>query len=103
MDRKQIQVDIGLRPTVTLYGIASFFFFNVVFATLKNYTPIRVDQLIEWIANNSFYLYLLHPLVLSLLVLPYTWPGYYGMAALYITTVILTFLVIYILGAPFCL
>ncbi|MFZ3171369.1 MAG: acyltransferase [Carboxydocellales bacterium] len=96
-DRKQLQIDLGLRPTVTLYGIASFFLFNVIFANLKNYTPKRADQLIEWLANSSFHLYLIHPLALSLLILPYNWPGYYGMAALYVTTVILTLLFIYIL------
>ena len=89
-------VNITLRPTVSFYGVATFFLFYSIFGKLKNKIPQKADQIIEWIANNSFFVYLVHPLILNLLVLSFKWEGYNGGFDLYAITVILTCLFIFV-------
>lgn len=91
-------VNITLRPTISLYGVQTFFLFYLVFDNLKDRTSNTMDQLLEWVANNSFNIYLIHPLVLNILVLPLSWGGYGGLVALYISAVICTCLVIHVLN-----
>lgn len=91
-------VNITLRPSISLYGIMSFFLFYMIFDNLKNKTAPTMDRLLEWTANNSFHIYLVHPLVLSTLGMITSWGGYLGMVSLYICTVLGTCLAVHILN-----
>lgn len=91
-------VNFSLRPTVSLYGAATFFVFYLLFEKLKNSVPKKLDNLIEWIANNSFDVYLVHPLVLNLIVLTFKLKGYIGAVLLYVFAVIFTCLFILVLN-----
>lgn len=99
LEERVSPVNISLRPIVSLYAISTFFFFYLIFDTIKDQTGKRLDQTIEWIANNSFHIYLVHPLILNLLVKISPWTGYHGLGAFYITAVICTCLAIYILNS----
>ncbi len=91
-------VNISLRPVISLYGLSTFFLFYLIFERVKNIIPSKLDSLIEWIANNSFDIYLIHPLVLNLLVMIHHWGGYHGAFGLYIFAVLFTCIIILILN-----
>lgn len=90
-------VNISLRPVISLYGLSTFFLFYLIFERMKKIVSPKVDSLIEWVANNSFDIYLVHPLVLNLLVMVYHWSGYAGALGLYIFAVLFTCFIIYIM------
>ncbi|NTW04988.1 MAG: acyltransferase [Peptococcaceae bacterium] len=92
------KVEISLRPVITLYGVFTFFTFYLFFEKLKNLVTPGTDRLIEWVANNSFEVYLVHPFILNMLVIFYSWPGYIGALGLYMFAVIFTCLSILILN-----
>ncbi|MEL7597915.1 MAG: acyltransferase family protein, partial [Clostridiaceae bacterium] len=88
-------VNISLRPIISLYGVSTFFLFYLIFERVKKVVSPKIDSIIEWIANNSFDIYLVHPLILNLLVMVYHWSGYIGALGLYIFAVLFTCLIIY--------
>lgn len=91
----------SLKPTVMLYAVISFFFFYSVALGIKQTTG-RIGKLLDWISTNSFFIYLVHPFILNRLYLlsdlyaPKIWNGTKGMVLLYLTTVVLTLLVTYV-------
>ncbi|MGZ4134562.1 MAG: acyltransferase [Tumebacillaceae bacterium] len=91
----------SLKPTVMLYAVVSFFFFYAVALGVKATTG-RVGKLMDWLSTHSFFIFLVHPFVLNRLYLlsdkydPKFWNGTKGMIMLYVTTVVITLVVTYV-------
>lgn len=90
-----------LRPSIILYTVVSFFFMYSLALKIK---PIEKPWL-SWLSQQSFLIYLLHPLILSLLMRiasslghPELWTGIPGMVALYISVAIITIFFTYLAG-----
>lgn len=93
----------SIKPTVMLYCFTSYFLFYVVALHLKH-TISRVGNIMDWLAVHSFMIFLLHPLLISLLLaatqklgISAVWRGSLGMVALYLVTTIITVLATYVL------
>ncbi|MGD8188711.1 acyltransferase [Brevibacillus ginsengisoli] len=93
----------SIKPTVMLYCFSSYFLFYVAALKMKQ-TTSRVGKAMDWLATNSFMIFLLHPLLLSLMLattqklgLSAMWQGSFGMIAMYLVTTIITVVATYIL------
>ncbi|MCX5780255.1 MAG: acyltransferase [Firmicutes bacterium] len=82
-----------LRPSVILYTLASFYFFFALASTWR----LRDQAWVGWLSNQSFLIYLMHPLVLTLLIItarklghPALWSGNLGLVVFYISVTIIT-------------
>lgn len=88
----------SMKPTIILYTTASYF----LFYSLALKTGNSLSGTIAWISDQSFLIYLMHPLCLTLLSglaqvmnMPYIWTGLPGMLLLYLVTVIFTLALAY--------
>lgn len=88
-----------IRPSVILYTLGSYYFF---FALATRWRPDEKSG-VGWLSAQSFLIYLMHPLILTVLLLgagklghPSFWAGNAGMAALYCATTLTT------LAATYC-
>ncbi|MFY0543424.1 acyltransferase [Brevibacillus sp. H7] len=87
----------SIKPSVMLYCFTSFFFFYALALQLKQ-TAKRWGRWLDWLAVHSFMIFLLHPLLLSILVvsagkiplLTRLWSGTGGMVLLYAATTVCT-------------
>jgi peptidoglycan/LPS O-acetylase OafA/YrhL len=91
----------SIRPTVILYTIATYFFF---YALAIRCSYIK-GQWLTWLANQSFLIFLMHPLILSIMVslapqigMPNLWSGNSGMVLIYLFTSVLTLLAAYLIS-----
>lgn len=57
----------SIKPSVMLFCITSYFLFYLLALRVKN-TSSTVGRWMEWIALHSFFIFLLHPLLLSIVV-----------------------------------
>jgi surface polysaccharide O-acyltransferase-like enzyme len=88
----------SIKPSVMLYTLSSFFFFYMIALRVKGLRgPIGTG--LDWLSTHSFMVFLLHPLMLSLLVkhLPQLWLGSKGMILLFLSTTLGTVLVTFLL------
>lgn len=93
---------LSIKPTVVLYAVMSFFLLR---AWLHRY-PVKISPVISWFSEQSFLIYLLHPLManfllfLSLRVLgqPYFWSSNIGTLGKFLLTLILTLIATYIIS-----
>ncbi len=91
----------SIRPTVMLYTVSSYFFFYSLATHFRNPLP----SWISWISNQSFMIFLMHPLFLTAAVwvagrmdLPNLWNRTRGMAALYLIVTLITLLATYLVS-----
>jgi surface polysaccharide O-acyltransferase-like enzyme len=91
----------SMRPTVILYTLCSYFFFYSLALNYKGH----LRKPINWIARQSFLIYLLHPFILtSLTVLasrmgkPDLWSRTRGMIVIYLLVTILSFGASYVIS-----
>lgn len=89
------------RPTVMLYTLCSFFFFYALALNFRGYSRTIID----WLARQSFLIYLLHPLVLTSLITFAAWIGRAdlwnrtrGMIAIYVLVTLLSCAAVYIVS-----
>lgn len=100
--------DISVKPTSIVYGVFSFvLLYAVVYKARLPDTPLvsRLGAGADWIARNSFLVYLLHPLCLSILVKASIVTGHSsifykerGLALLYVCTIACTLIGIVIIN-----
>lgn len=81
------------RPTVILYTLCSYFFFYSLALHYKGH----FRKTINWIARQSFLIYLLHPFILTCLMVlatilgnPHLWDRTRGMIAIYLLVALLS-------------
>ncbi len=91
----------SIRPSVILYTVSSYFFFYALALRFKH----PLSSLGSWLAQQSFLIFLAHPLVLVILIflapranLQHLWSGTPGMLWLYLGTVGGTLLITYIIS-----
>lgn len=85
---------LSLKPTVILYATVSFFFLR---AWLSRF-PVKVGPFIKWFSDQSFLIYLLHPLMANALVFvslrvmhqPLLWSTNIGTASKFLITLVVT-------------
>jgi len=81
----------SIKPSIMLYTLCSF---ALLYALALRFKLIggRIGNALDWLSQHSFFIFLLHPLVLHLLVLgaPHLWRGTSGMLALFLATTIVT-------------
>ncbi len=88
----------SIKPSVMLYCLTSYFFFYMIALRLQG-TRLIIGQWLDWLSTHSFMIFLLHPLLLSLLTrLPKLWAGTYGMVFLFLATTLCTAAVTYVLS-----
>jgi surface polysaccharide O-acyltransferase-like enzyme len=82
-----------VRPSVMLYAICSFFFFYALAFRLRQ----KERPWLAWLSAQSFLIYLMHPLLLTILVYasikighPGLWAGTRGLLGLYFFTTVCT-------------
>lgn len=88
------------KPTIILYCITSFFFFDSVAVNLK----IK-NKYVDWLSGQSFFIYLSHILVMNLIKtftlkvgLKTLWIGVDGMCLLFVATTLATCILAYLLS-----
>lgn len=90
---------LSIKPTVIFYACASFFLLR----SWLNSFPIVSGPFIRWFSDQSFLIYLLHPLIANFFVFislrvinrPELWSTNFGTLVKFLLTVILTLLVTY--------
>jgi len=93
---------LSIKPTVILYATVTFFFLR---AWLNRY-PIQVGPFIKWFSDQSFLIYLLHPLMANLLVFfslrvvnqPFMWSSNPGTLSKFLITLATTLAATYIIS-----
>lgn len=97
---------LSIKPTVVLYATVSFFLLR----SWLNRFPVKVGPAINWFSEQSFLIYLLHPLManfllfLSLRVLskPDLWSSNVGTLGKFLLTLLLTLVAAYFISrTPF--
>lgn len=91
----------SIRPSVMLYTVSTYFLFYVLALRYKKEVPAWVN----WIAQQSFLIYLMHPAVLAVLIygsamigLPEIWARTRGMLAQYLAVTVITLLFTYLIS-----
>ncbi|WP_134686093.1 acyltransferase [Brevibacillus migulae] len=89
----------SIKPSVMLYCLTSYFFFYMVALRFKHLGNLA-GRWLDWLSLHSFMIFLLHPLMLSLLAkhYPQLWPGTKGMLFLFLATTLSTVLLTYLLS-----
>ena len=89
----------SIRPSVIFYTVSSYFFFYGI--ALRSYNEMNFWG--SWLSQQSFLIFLMHPLVLTILVFmttrlhrPDLWAGTLGMLWLYLATVAGTLFMTYV-------
>lgn len=98
----------SIKPSIMLFCLASYFLFYLICVQVKE-TRGKIGKWLDWVALHSFLIFLLHPLLVSLLValanrsgLTKLWYGTAGMLFLYTTVTLLTVLITYLVSlTPF--
>lgn len=93
---------LSIKPTVIIYATVSFFFMRAVL----NSFPIKVGAFINWFSEQSFLIYLLHPLMANFLVFvslrvigqPRLWSTSLGTSAKFLITLGLTLGATYVIS-----
>jgi surface polysaccharide O-acyltransferase-like enzyme len=81
--------ELTIKPSILLYTLSSYCFFYALALRLREHIPVSRAQRLEWLSGQSFLIFLLHPLILSILFL-FTpagwtpWAGDPGMVLLFI-------------------
>lgn len=57
---------LSIKPSIVLYCITSFLFFYVLACKTEVLSP-GIEVKIQWLSNQSFLVYLVHPLAIALL------------------------------------
>jgi peptidoglycan/LPS O-acetylase OafA/YrhL len=94
--------DSSMKPTVLLYCFAAYFFFYRIAMKVKEWRE-KVGKVVDWFSAQSFLIFLLHPLILSLLQhkesgLRAIWQGNGGMFILFLVVTCLTVLGAYVIS-----
>ncbi len=91
----------SIRPSVMLYTVSSYFLFYVLACQYKREVPAWIN----WMAQQSFLIYLMHPAVLTILIYgsamlgyPDLWSRTRGMIAQYILVTALTLMFTYLIS-----
>ncbi|NGQ94276.1 acyltransferase [Brevibacillus sp. SYP-B805] len=92
----------SIKPSVILYCFGSYFLLYALALRLKRGRH-WIGRWLDWLSTHSFMIFLLHPLMLSLLaeaaqLFPRLWSGTAGMLLLYAATTIITVLVTHLLS-----
>lgn len=93
---------LSIKPTVIVYATVTFFFMR----TVLNRFPLKVVPFISWFSDQSFLIYLLHPLMANFLVFvslrvmnqPRLWSSSIGTSAKFLVTLILTLGATYVIS-----
>lgn len=93
---------LSIKPTVILYATISFFFMRSILYRF----PVKAGAFISWFSDQSFLIYLLHPLVANLLVFislrvinePRLWSSSLGTSAKFLITLGLTLCATYVIS-----
>ncbi|PKM77560.1 MAG: hypothetical protein CVU90_06845 [Firmicutes bacterium HGW-Firmicutes-15] len=90
-----------VRPSVMLYAISSYFFFYALALRLSQ----KEKPWLNWLSAQSFLIYLMHPLLLTILVYasikighPGLWAGNRGLLGLYFFTTVSTIMMTYVVS-----
>jgi len=102
LDSKMTNIQGSIvRPSVMLYTSCSYFFFYTLAIRLRQ----KDRPWLTWLSAQSFLLYLMHPLLLTVLIKlaprlghPGLWNGDLGLVGLYCTTTLFTITVTYIVS-----
>ncbi|MGC5326363.1 acyltransferase [Brevibacillus sp. SYSU BS000544] len=93
----------SIKPSVMIYCFTSYFFFYVVALAVKEMAN-TFSKWMDWLAVHSFMIFLVHPLVISLLLIitkkagySFLWKGAPGMLLLYVMTTLFTVLATHLL------
>lgn len=91
----------SIRPSVMLYTVSSYFLFYAAALRCRTNTP----KWVNWVANQSFLIYLIHPAILTVLIygaarigLPDLWSRTRGMIAEYLLVAALSLLCSYLIS-----
>lgn len=89
------------KPSTILYTLSSLVFLFKGLGYVAYARP-KMSALFLWYSTHSFFIYLIHPLIISWLVLafPYNWRGTIGLLEIFISTMLLSTLLTYI-GSKF--
>jgi membrane-bound acyltransferase YfiQ involved in biofilm formation len=93
---------LSIKPTVIVYATVSFFFMRAVLHRF----PLKVGGFINWFSDQSFLIYLLHPLIANFLVFvslrvmdqPRLWSTSPGTSAKFLITLGLTLCATYVIS-----
>ncbi len=93
---------LSIKPTVMLYASASFFLLR----TWLNRYPIQIGPFITWFSEQSFLIYLLHPLLANFLLFfalrvvnqPDLWSSNLGTLGKFLLTLIFTLAATYLIS-----
>lgn len=100
--RQTASYALSIKPTVILYASISFFLLR----SCLNRWPIESGPIITWLSDQSFLIYLLHPLMANFLVFlslrvlgqPELWSSNIGTLSKFLLTLILTLIATYIIS-----
>jgi membrane-bound acyltransferase YfiQ involved in biofilm formation len=90
----------SIRPSVILYTVCTYF---IAYALALGYKK-SLGRWVSWLSKQSFLIFLIHPLFLTCLIYgskyvsPSLWDGNRGMLILYLATVFLTLLGVWIIS-----
>jgi len=91
--RQTASYALSIKPTVILYAVCSF----LLLRSLLNYFNAQSGRIITWLSDQSFLIYLLHPLMANFLVFlslhlgrPDLWSSNAGTLAKFLLTLIFT-------------
>ncbi|WP_431809556.1 acyltransferase family protein [Brevibacillus agri] len=89
------------KPSTILYTLSSLVFLFKGLSYIAYVRP-KMSSIILWYSTHSFFIYLIHPFIISCLVLvfPHNWGGTIGLVQIFISTIILSTLLTYI-GSKF--
>lgn len=95
--------ELTIKPSILLYTLSSYFFFHALALRLRKFIPADGAQRLEWLSGQSFLIYLLHPLLLSILFLltpaDWTpWAGDLGMVLLFLAVTFCSLAVTWVLS-----
>ncbi|HBQ87563.1 MAG TPA: hypothetical protein DER33_04190 [Syntrophomonas sp.] len=90
----------SMRPSVILYTVCTYFFGSGLALSYKK----KLGNWIYWLSNQSFLIFLMHPLFLTGLLYgsqhfaPSLWDGNPGMVMLYLATCVLTLIAVWVIS-----
>ncbi|MMZ50532.1 putative poly-beta-1,6-N-acetyl-D-glucosamine export protein [compost metagenome] len=94
----------SIKPTVVLYTVTSYFLFYYICMGRRRWQK-QGEGFVQWLSTQSFLVFLLHPLILTVLrILPREygddaiWDGLTGMLGLFAATTGVTLLLTYIIS-----
>jgi len=96
---KNASYALSIRPAVMLYAVMSFFFMRAFI----NHFPVKIGPFMQWFSEQSFLIYLMHPLLANFLVFislrvigqPYLWSSNSGTLVKFVLTLVSTLIITY--------